>query len=461
MGQGHPVFASQHGGQRGRHPLAGLVVERAPVQLPVRGRDGLGKERRPVEIGTSHRHRGDDVRRRGGGHLTGRGAADPVGHELEVGPGEAGVLVVVADQSDVGRGAVGEAQHASLLPRTRSVVAGTARGPDRLSTARPPGEQSDAMEARSAALDRAREHAMTWLATMDERSVPPAVDADEMARRLGDLPDGPTPAADVVDLLAEACEPGLVAIPSGRFFGMVIGGSLPAALGADWLTSAWDQNVGLRALTPAAAAAEEVAGRWLVDLLGLPEGSAVGFVTGGTMANFTCLATARDTVLRRAGHDISAGLAAVPTGARPGRRRAPPLGRPAPAVPRPRRPGGRTRRREGPDPRRGPRRRTGGRRGSDGRGAAGRQHPLRRLRPVRRVRGRRPRARRMGPRGRRLRALGGRVAAVARGGRGARRGGLLGDGCAQDAQRALRLRSGDRSRRRRAGDARWRCTAST
>jgi glutamate/tyrosine decarboxylase-like PLP-dependent enzyme len=174
------------------------------------------------------------------------------------------------------------------------------------------GEQSDAMEARSAALDRAREHAMTWLATMDERSVPPAVDADEMARRLGELPEGPTPAAEVVDLLAEACEPGLVAIPSGRFFGMVIGGSLPAALGADWLTSAWDQNVGLRALTPAAAAAEEVAGRWLVDLLGLPEGSAVGFVSGGTMANFTCLATARDTVLRRAGHDISAGLAAVP-----------------------------------------------------------------------------------------------------------------------------------------------------
>jgi glutamate/tyrosine decarboxylase-like PLP-dependent enzyme len=130
-----------------------------------------------------------------------------------------------------------------------------------------------------------------------------------MVRRLGDLPDGSTPAADVVDLLAEACEPGLVAIPSGRFFGMVIGGALPAALGADWLTSAWDQNVGLRALTPAASAVEEVAGRWLVDLLGLPEETVVGFVTGATMANFTCLAAARDTVLRRAGIDISAGLA--------------------------------------------------------------------------------------------------------------------------------------------------------
>ena len=153
---------------------------------------------------------------------------------------------------------------------------------------------------------------MTWLGSLDERPVPAPADADEIVRRLGELPDGPTPAADVVDLLAEACEPGLVAIPSGRFFGMVIGGALPAALGADWLTSAWDQNVGLRSLTPAASAVEEVSGRWLLDLLGLPADCAVGFVTGATMANFTCLAAARDTVLRRAGHDISAGLAALP-----------------------------------------------------------------------------------------------------------------------------------------------------
>jgi glutamate/tyrosine decarboxylase-like PLP-dependent enzyme len=142
--------------------------------------------------------------------------------------------------------------------------------------------------------------------------VPPSSDADEIVGRLGDLPDDPTPAAEVVDLLAEACEPGLVAIPSGRFFGMVIGGALPAALGADWLTSAWEQNVGLRALTPAAAAVEEVAGRWLCDLLGLPIDSAVGFVTGGTMANFTCLTAARDTVLLRAGYDVRDGLVGGP-----------------------------------------------------------------------------------------------------------------------------------------------------
>jgi glutamate/tyrosine decarboxylase-like PLP-dependent enzyme len=168
------------------------------------------------------------------------------------------------------------------------------------------------MEARGAALERAHHHAAAWLATLDDRPVPPTVDTDEMVRRLGDLPEASTPAAEVVDLLAEACEPGLVAIPSGRFFGMVIGGALPAALGADWLTSAWDQNTGLRALTPASAAVEEVAGRWLLDLLGLPGESAVGFGTGATMANFTCLTAARDTVLMRAGHDVRRGLAGGP-----------------------------------------------------------------------------------------------------------------------------------------------------
>jgi glutamate/tyrosine decarboxylase-like PLP-dependent enzyme len=168
------------------------------------------------------------------------------------------------------------------------------------------------MEPRSAALDRARDHAVAWLSSMDDRRVPASVDADEMVHRLGELPDQPTPAVEVVDLLAEACGPGLVAIPSGRFFGMVVGGALPAALGADWLTSAWDQNVLLRKVTPAGAAVEEVAGRWLLELLGLPAGSAVGFVTGATMANFTCLAAARDTMLRRAGYDVQRGLAGGP-----------------------------------------------------------------------------------------------------------------------------------------------------
>src|SRR5207253_663889 len=87
-------------------------------------------------------------------------------------------------------------------------------------------------------------------------------------------------------------------------FGWVIGGTLPAALAADWLTSAWDQNAGLRYATPAAVAAEEAAAGWILELLGLPSDADVGFVTGGTMANFSCLAAARQQVLTDAGWDL-------------------------------------------------------------------------------------------------------------------------------------------------------------
>lgn len=161
------------------------------------------------------------------------------------------------------------------------------------------------MDDRDAALMRAHEHATAWLDSLATRPVPPQATVEEVAAALGaDLPDGPTAPADVVDLLATACGPGLTAMPSGRFFGMVIGGSHPAALAADWLTSAWDQNSALRSLTPAHTAAEDVASAWLLDLLGLPASGAVGFVTGGTTANFTCLAAARGEVLRRAGWDV-------------------------------------------------------------------------------------------------------------------------------------------------------------
>lgn len=159
---------------------------------------------------------------------------------------------------------------------------------------------------RTAGLDRAREHAVDWLASLADRPVPPRIGVEEVAARLDPvLQDGPLDPATVVDELVAACEPGLTAMPGGRFFGFVIGGTHPAALAADWLVSAWDQNTGLRVLTPAHSAVEELAERWVVDLLGLPEGSAVGFVTGGTMANFTCLAAARDEVLRRAGWDVA------------------------------------------------------------------------------------------------------------------------------------------------------------
>ncbi len=150
------------------------------------------------------------------------------------------------------------------------------------------------------------EHVERWLASLEDRPVPPQAQVEEIVERLGAaLPEGPQDAAAVVEHLATACEPGLTAMPSGRFYGMVIGGSHPAALAADWLVSAWDQNAGLARLTPAATATEQIASAWLLELLGLPAGSAVGFVTGGTMANFTCLAAARDEVLRRAGWDLA------------------------------------------------------------------------------------------------------------------------------------------------------------
>jgi len=167
---------------------------------------------------------------------------------------------------------------------------------------------------RGEALPAAVEHARRWLDSLEDRPVPPQAQVEEVVERLGSrLPDGPQDTTKVIEHLAAAVEPGLTAMPSGRFYGMVIGGTHPAALAADWLVSAWDQNAGLARLTPAMTAVEQVAGGWLLELLGLPEGSAVGFVTGGTMANFTCLAAGRDAVLRAAGWDVAArGLVGSP-----------------------------------------------------------------------------------------------------------------------------------------------------
>lgn len=169
-------------------------------------------------------------------------------------------------------------------------------------------------DAYDAALDRASAHARAWLTSLPDRLVPPEADADELLRRLGaELPDGPTDAAEVVDLLAALVEPGLMAMPSGRFFGWVIGGTLPAALAADWLTTAWDQNSGMRYATPGTVAAEEIAAGWVLDLLGLPPHADVGFVTGATMANFTGLAAGRQHVLAAAGWDVNRlGLTGAP-----------------------------------------------------------------------------------------------------------------------------------------------------
>lgn len=142
----------------------------------------------------------------------------------------------------------------------------------------------------------------------------PEASVEELRAALsGPLPEGPLDAREVVADLIRDAEPGVVAMPGGRYFGFVIGGAVPAALGADWLTSLWDQNPGLYAAGPSASVVEEVATSWLAELLGLPAGVSSAFVTGCQMAHVTALLTARHAVLERAGWNLAAaGLAGSP-----------------------------------------------------------------------------------------------------------------------------------------------------
>ena len=120
----------------------------------------------------------------------------------------------------------------------------------------------------------------------------------------GPLPQVPSDPSEVLALLDDIGSPATVATAGGRYFGFVIGGSLPAALAANWLAGAWDQNAAMQVMSPVAAKLEEIVLAWMVDLLGLPSGSGAGFVTGTTMANFTALAAARTALLKRAGWNV-------------------------------------------------------------------------------------------------------------------------------------------------------------
>lgn len=164
------------------------------------------------------------------------------------------------------------------------------------------------------ALEPAMQAALGFLEGLPERRVRPALEPDPMLATLDPVlaQEGLAP-AEVVRALVRDAEPGLCAMPSGRFFGWVIGGALPAAVAADWLTSAWDQNSGMAIPTPAAAAFEQLALRWILELLELPAGSSSALVTGAQMANTTCLAAARQRVLGAVGHDVeSDGLIGAP-----------------------------------------------------------------------------------------------------------------------------------------------------
>ena len=163
------------------------------------------------------------------------------------------------------------------------------------------------MDEREAALRRAAELGLEYLGGLPERHVGPRADAATLRDRLGGpLPESGTDPIDVVEQLAEAADPGIVASAGPRYFGFVVGGTLPAAVAADWLTGAWGQNAALHALSPAAAAAEEVAGAWMLELLGLPPTASVGLPTGAGLGNAIGLAAGRHAVLARAGWDVEA-----------------------------------------------------------------------------------------------------------------------------------------------------------
>ncbi|MFL5297757.1 MAG: pyridoxal phosphate-dependent decarboxylase family protein [Phenylobacterium sp.] len=165
-----------------------------------------------------------------------------------------------------------------------------------------------------AVLERAAEHAFAWLGGLERRPVATTATLAEMRERLArPLPQAGTPALQVVDDLVADAAGGILGSQSGRFFGWVIGGGGPAAMAADWLTTAWDQNSGVQACAPALSVVEEVAAGWLREIFDLPPETGVGFTTGTQIAHMTCLAAARHALLRDRGWDVEhKGLAGAP-----------------------------------------------------------------------------------------------------------------------------------------------------
>jgi glutamate/tyrosine decarboxylase-like PLP-dependent enzyme len=162
-------------------------------------------------------------------------------------------------------------------------------------------------------LRRAYEHATRYVNRLNSIRTGVTATPRELATFEAELTDEGIPAERVIDELVQSVEPGLIGSASGRFFGWVIGGTLPAALSADWLASTWDENAALYACSPPASIVEDIAGKWLKDLLNVPQSASVAFVTGCQMAHFTSLAAARHKLLADRSWNVEVeGLAGAP-----------------------------------------------------------------------------------------------------------------------------------------------------
>jgi glutamate/tyrosine decarboxylase-like PLP-dependent enzyme len=181
-------------------------------------------------------------------------------------------------------------------------------------SAEPSLDIAGALAGRDALLRDACDRALGYLGTLASRPVAPDPAAVAALDGLDfTLPSKGLPAPEVLRMLDETGAPATVASGGPRYFGFVTGAALPVAQAAAWLSAAWDQNAALAVMSPVAARLGEVALRWVTELLGLPAGTAGGFVTGATMANATCLAAARDAVLSRHGWDAGGqGLVGAP-----------------------------------------------------------------------------------------------------------------------------------------------------
>ena len=163
-------------------------------------------------------------------------------------------------------------------------------------------------------LENSAQRAISYLEKLEERRVAPAPDAVAHLSVLDEaLSEDPMPHDQVLEILDQVCSPATTAMAGPRFFGFVIGGSIPIALAANWLAGAWDQNTGLYIPSPATSHLEKVALQWLLDLFKLPSETGGSFCTGATMANFSALAAARHSLLERAGWNVEAdGLFGAP-----------------------------------------------------------------------------------------------------------------------------------------------------